>query len=321
MPRGEMRAASVCPRKCGLLGTARLTQSLAALLAAGVSEAKAWHLLAAQHAVAERVSRQLASGGQAAVALREEPHAGRALGAALELSCTAGISRSGILARIAAQLRALDDAERARQAAFAGPRATARLLALLPVAALGLGYLLGGSPLVFLFGSSLGLFCLLSGVSCYLAGTFWIFRLLLAAARPQPGNDPALTLELLAAVLDTGAAVPAALTIVGRVLQEDSLTKAGRSLRLGLSPETACQHLPAELASALALSLAAGANTGDLLRSAARDALSLRSREAEGAAARLGVRLVVPLGLLLLPAFVALGIVPTVASLITDVRW
>ncbi|MGQ4576081.1 type II secretion system F family protein [Dermabacteraceae bacterium P7006] len=320
-PARTQAAVRVRPRQCGLLETAGLTQSLASLLAAGVGEAKAWRLLSADYAIAEQVSRQVASGGQVSVALRKHPHAGRVLAAALELASTAGISRSGILARIAQQLRALDDAERARQAAFAGPRATARLLTLLPVGALGLGYLLGGNPLAFLFASSLGNICLLSGVFCYLAGTFWTSRLLAAAARPQPGNDPALTLELLAAVLDTGAAVPTALTKVGRVLQEDPLTKAGRSLRLGLPPKTACQHLPKPLSAPLTLALSAGVSAGDLLRSAAGDALSLRSREAEGAAARLGVRLVVPLGLLLLPAFVSLGIVPSVASLITDVRW
>jgi tight adherence protein B len=53
-----------------------------------------------------------------------------------------------------------------------------------------------------------------------------------------------------------------------------------------------------------------------VLRSAARDARRGRARDAEVRAAELAVRLVLPTGVALLPAFVALGIVPTVISLL-----
>lgn len=51
-----------------------------------------------------------------------------------------------------------------------------------------------------------------------------------------------------------------------------------------------------------------------MLRAAAADIRARRSAAAREAAERLGVSLVVPLGLCLLPAFVLLGIVPAVIA-------
>src|SRR5690625_701142 len=59
-----------------------------------------------------------------------------------------------------------------------------------------------------------------------------------------------------------------------------------------------------------------GADLAQVLRSAARDTRRSRARQAEERAAHLGVRLVLPTGVALLPAFVVLGIVPTVMSLL-----
>src|SRR5699024_2357400 len=60
-----------------------------------------------------------------------------------------GISLSQILYRLADALEAGEDAHQARQAASAGPKATANLLAWLPVAGIGLAHMLGASiPIV-----------------------------------------------------------------------------------------------------------------------------------------------------------------------------
>src|SRR5699024_3031223 len=77
--------------------------------------------------------------------------------------------------------------------------------------------------------------------------------------------------------------------------------------------------LPAELAvlaRSAALAEGTGADLSRVLRSAARDARRGRARDAEVLAAQLAVRLVLPTGIALLPAFVALGIIPTVISLL-----
>ena len=70
----------------------------------------------------------------------------------------------------------------------------------------------------------------------------------------------------------------------------------------------------APLADALEPAWVDGAAPGPLLRQAAASVRSTRHREAQEAAARLGVRLVLPLGLCFLPAFVLLGLVPVVLA-------
>ncbi len=53
-----------------------------------------------------------------------------------------------------------------------------------------------------------------------------------------------------------------------------------------------------------------------LLRSAAEEARRVARSDAQAAAARLGVRLMLPLGLCVLPAFFAVGVVPLMATVL-----
>lgn len=57
---------------------------------------------------------------------------------------------------------------------MAGPRATARVLAVLPAVGLILGSGLGGSPLAWLVGTPIGLVVLVVGVALDVAGLLWI---------------------------------------------------------------------------------------------------------------------------------------------------
>jgi tight adherence protein B len=86
-----------------------------------------------------------------------------------------------VLARFAAQLEAEDDAEAARQSAFAGPRATVRLLSWLPVLGLGLGVALGVDPLGILLGEPAGFAALVAGVALTAAGRIWSAKLVRSA--------------------------------------------------------------------------------------------------------------------------------------------
>ena len=68
----------------------------------------------------------------------------------------------------------------------------------------------------------------------------------------------------------------------------------------------------------LLLSRRAGAPAGLLLRSDARE-MRLEARSAaQAAAARLGVTLMLPLGVCVLPAFLVVGVVPLVVSLVSS---
>ena len=63
----------------------------------------------------------------------------------------------------------------------AGPRMTALLLSGLPVVGLAMSAGLGGSPLVFLFTTPLGLSCLVCGVFLDLVGAWWTLRMVRGA--------------------------------------------------------------------------------------------------------------------------------------------
>lgn len=136
----------------------------------------------------------------------------------------------------------------------------------------------------------------------------------------EPEVDVAVLLDLAAAALAAGAAVPGALVSLGEAVggaQGPALRRAGSALLLGASWAEAWSAVPAGLRAvgeALEPAWVDGVPAGPLLTRAADHVRADRDRAAHEAAARLGVRLVLPLGLCLLPAFVLLGLVPVLLS-------
>jgi pilus assembly protein TadC len=136
--------------------------------------------------------------------------------------------------------------------------------------------------------------------------------------------DVPLLLELLGAALDAGLAIPWALKLVAgvstaRIRTELSQVVAG--LQIGASWEHSWQGMSdrgavGQLHSALSFAALTGAPAAPLLYAAAAQRRRQAQRDAEKKAAALGVRLVVPLGLCSLPAFICLGIVPVVVAMI-----
>lgn len=60
------------------------------------------------------------------------------------------------------------------RAQLAGPRATMRVLALLPVIGVGMGLLMGANPLAFLLGSVWGWLCLIVSAGLEVGGVLWV---------------------------------------------------------------------------------------------------------------------------------------------------
>jgi tight adherence protein B len=56
----------------------------------------------------------------------------------------------------------------------AGPRSSGKIMALLPVVGIGLGYLIGGDPITFLFDSPAGWGCLVGGAASACSGVLWM---------------------------------------------------------------------------------------------------------------------------------------------------
>ncbi|MFF2832056.1 type II secretion system F family protein [Cellulosimicrobium cellulans] len=133
--------------------------------------------------------------------------------------------------------------------------------------------------------------------------------------------ETGVLLELLAAAVRSGAAVPRALDVVGSCVggrEGAGLRAAGAALLLGASWDAAWATAPPRLAvvqRALRPAWLHGAAPAPALRAAAQASRQDRTAAAKAAAARLAVHLVLPLGACFLPAFVLVGLVPVLVSL------
>lgn len=250
----------------------------------------------------------------------------------LRMSESAGAPLATSLERAAEHAEERIDALLGRQSALAAPRATGRILSWLPLLGLGLGVLMGSDPVGVLTGSVLGALTGLLGLGLAFAGRRWTAALVHRAEvesaasngaeqiSNMPPVDTALVLELLAAQLRAGLAPLAALGTLAEALNSRALHTVCQRLQMGSNWGSAWSGSAAgtfgELRDALAPAYTGGAPSTALLLSLA-DAHRLSERRAsERAAGKLSVALVVPLGLCSLPAFICLGIVPILISLL-----
>ncbi|MHA7306526.1 type II secretion system F family protein [Arthrobacter sp. TMN-49] len=133
-----------------------------------------------------------------------------------------------------------------------------------------------------------------------------------------------LLLELLGTALDAGLTVQSALHLVAGVSEQEireHLLRVVAGLEIGASWRNAWEGNlgrsdVAQIHAALSFGALTGAAVAPLLYAQAQHHRRTVSRQAEKRAAALGVKLVVPLGLCSLPAFIALGVVPVVMAMI-----
>lgn len=170
-----------------------------------------------------------------------------------------------------------------------------------------------------------------------------------SAASAVPVIDAGLLLDLTGAMLVAGVGIEAALhRLADCVPGAEPLGKVYRALIAGASWEHAWSTLSDEgegspvstlrrlmgrnpavsheqrrhaelrrFGEHLSFSHATGAPTAHLLHSAAARARSQQRERAEERAAALGVKMVLPLGLCFLPAFIVLGVIPVVLGLLS----
>lgn len=106
-----------------------------------------------------------------------------ALAACWQVSSASGSGLSAAVDRLANSARVAEDVRVQLEAQLAGPRATARMLATLPLIGLAMGMLMGADPLQWLLGTAPGLLCLLGGVLLTVAGMAWTARIAKAVER------------------------------------------------------------------------------------------------------------------------------------------
>ena len=148
-----------------------------------------------------------------------------------------------------------------------------------------------------------------------------------AARVGRAARDPGLplVLDLAAAALAVGQPLPRALELAapaGTAATRDELCRIARLLALGADPEEAWRGASRQVAP-LGAAACRSARSGAGLARTLTD-LAAQTRAADRAAAlarahRAGVLAMLPLGLCFLPAFVCLGIVPSVAGLLGGV--
>ena len=98
----------------------------------------------------------------------------RGLAACVQVAGDTGAGLAPAVARVVSTLRAEQEQRDRIAAELAGPRATARLLAVLPLLGLGLGLAIGADPLHVMLGTSWGQVVAVAGIAFDVAGFLWV---------------------------------------------------------------------------------------------------------------------------------------------------
>lgn len=283
--------------------TAALTESLAVLLDAGLSPRSAWGAVASQgeDRIARGVVGALASRTSCAQAVREVATTDdlRAVAAAWLVAERAGSPLGQSLRAIAETVRDVAEADREAEVALSGPRATARLVSWLPAVGALLSLALG-ADIVGAVTSTAGAVAVALGLALMLAGRWWM-RALLRRNRARRAI-PGLAEELVAVSLAGGSSAASALEAAHRAAGESGLPALDDGSVRGI----------------LDLAASAGAPAAELLTASARQQRRAARAEARQSAATLGVQLMVPLGVCVLPSFLLLAVAPLVLSLLSS---
>ncbi len=321
---------------------------LAVLLQAGVSPTRAWEYAAdSGDLIALRVRAGVEQGHplSAAIAAAGEEHgpvrsrrggrssrravpaAGparpdpwRDIAAAWEIAAIVGAPLADSLRNLAVTVRDTQAAADDVRVALAEPAATARLMGWLPLVAVLLGVALGFDTLSTLIGNPIGIACLIAGALLIAGGHRWNAMLVRRATAGE--SIPGLDAELLAIALSGGVSIDRARDVVTSATvsptAHTAATAPGARRKDGVA-QAASSAEHSETEAVLALSRRAGVPAVELLRASSAMARHRARIDGRLRAAQLSSRLLIPLGVCTLPAFLLLGVAPMLLSVMTAV--
>jgi tight adherence protein B len=293
---------------------------LAVLLQAGVSPARAWeHLAHSGDPAAEHVASSIGEGVPLPQAIASAgAGAWREVGIACQVALVVGAPLAECLRGLAVALRDAHEAADDVRVALAEPAGTARLMSWLPLVAVGLGAALGFDTFGTLFTNPLGLACLAGGGVLIVVAQRWTARLVRSAQ--SAGDVPGLDAELIAIALTGGVSIDRARAVVrdAHVLSSPrARSDEPRGDAAAGVDAAALGHEPDGVDAVLALSKSAGVPAVELLRASAAHARHRARIDGRLRVARLSSRLLLPLGVCTLPAFLLLGVAPMMLSVMS----
>ncbi|MBO1901621.1 type II secretion system F family protein [Leucobacter weissii] len=280
----------------------------AVLLRAGTPAVGVWRAIASDEPDTPELRRLAADLASGVDEVRAISRAGgpewRMLAAVWGLARSSGAPFASTLERFDRALGGLVETAERRKVLLAGPRSTIRLVIALPPVALLLGALLGFDPMSALV-TPAGSSALALGSALLLIGTRWSRGL----ARRIEEADWVSGWEYELAAIAVRGGLPVQRALLRSV---DSADGAGAEwVSLEAFGRTGAMRRSVERAESLGVPLA------PLLLAEAESMRALTRSGLERSAERLGVRVLVPLGLCVLPAFILIGVVPVLLAVVS----
>ena len=313
----------------GAAAVADVARRAAVLLQAGVAPRAVWRYLAGADAPSAAILADLERGVPEVEAIAARGASWREFAVAWAVASAVGAALADALRAFALGLRDAAEAQDDVTVALAEPAATARLMLWLPVVGLLMGAALGFDTFRILFTDPRGMVCLAAGLGLVIVARVWTARLI-RRARPGAGL-PGIDAELFAIALSGGASIEAAARHVRRARETvgagaDVGTAAAdtggegnvESPEIDDGPQRSDRDapLPDDVREVLDLSRAAGVPAVELLRAESASARHRARVEGRLRAAKLGTRLLLPLGVCTLPSFLFLAVAPLTLSIL-----
>ena len=220
-----------------------------------------------------------------------------------KLAIDSGGAVSSSIESLGETFRATARQERSTELAFAGPKATAKLVSWLPIAGLLLAQLFGFEPVRAILTNPLAFGSVALGALLLAVGHVWSKAIIRKAAPNEV--DPGLFFDAVRFGMEAGMPLTRSIEQATKVFQQQLSTLPSDDVAV-------------RLARIGELNRSSGASISNLLSgeaAARREALWFAESQK---LSKLSVKLMLPLGLVTLPAFVLSSIVPVAISLLSS---